>query len=86
MVAGALTRLILGLKKLGGIGFMTVEDVRRFLDEMCDLFGRETRGECGMKQCPNCGDICTRGIRQGTIDMRTHVAGKNFENEDTEDE
>jgi len=35
---------------------MTMEDVERFLDEVRGFFGKETRGDDGMKQCPDCGD------------------------------
>lgn len=44
-----LTRLIIEQNKVEGIGFMMMDDVQRFLDEVCDLFGKETRGECSMK-------------------------------------
>ena len=33
-----------------------------------------------MEQCPNCGDICTRGIRQGNIGYAGTRSWEFFEN------
>jgi hypothetical protein len=49
-----------------------------FLTKCVASFGKETRGEYDMKQCPNCGDICTRGNMKRDIEYAVHVAGKSL--------